>query len=482
MAINMKSKLRHGATKRRSVEAHTPPQSEDGHLALLRFVWGMGRGAETSNLKPQASGLSQLSQNRKAQLEIVALAFMIAGVVTIASAGLLSTGGGAKARSIYEQNFIAAEQKVSEMETFYSTLVNLAARNVLKAEGHNLDDFCPAAVKADDALKDKIRKEIGNQLSANEFYEETKLPLMETASKKGILNIVPAGQASFAVGEGKRYDYQTKVNYDLDKEYYVTDITATVATAGGSVATISAKDASGKETCTHNIPTVPHTFKTETFSCNRGVKSISASTAFFVDNFAVTLKTPYFLKITGLPAEPIKVEKGEIKLSSDGYFSAEIPATVKEIKPNFIVEGLIFNDDPSVKSVEVNKPVKISASFKNAGCGSVEDEFKYQIYTDKNLLAEGKAKGVPPGGTVGISETFTPTKAGTYDIIAKIDPDNKIPESNENDNEKAVSLLVTLPPLKSCSDVGGQCKKSEFCKTGTLNGQCSGSQQVCCNK
>ena len=95
MGINMKSKLRHSAANRR----------------------------------PKTANPNQLSQNTKAQLEIVALAFMVAGVVIVATAGLLSTGGGAKARAAFEQNFIFTEHKLGATETFYSSLVNLAGRN-----------------------------------------------------------------------------------------------------------------------------------------------------------------------------------------------------------------------------------------------------------------------------------------------------------------------------------------------------------------
>ena len=67
--VIMKSKLRHGAL-------------------------GVGRGAETSNLKPQASSLSQLSQNPKADetlwivvgvivlVLIILLAFLLAGKIS----------------------------------------------------------------------------------------------------------------------------------------------------------------------------------------------------------------------------------------------------------------------------------------------------------------------------------------------------------------------------------------------------------------
>ena len=124
-------------------------------------------------------------KNKKAQMEIVALAFLVAGVVTIATAGLLSTSGGAKARAFFEQGFVEADNNINEVETFYSGLINLATRNVLSSENYNLDDFCPASVTVDQNLKDKIIDETERLISHYATYGGINLPHMTTGVRTG---------------------------------------------------------------------------------------------------------------------------------------------------------------------------------------------------------------------------------------------------------------------------------------------------------
>ncbi|HIJ97681.1 TPA: hypothetical protein H1009_01185 [archaeon] len=381
--------------------------------------------------------------NRKAQLEIVALAFLVAGVVTVASAGLISTGGGASSRAIFEQKFIDANSKISEAELFYGGVVNLATRNVLEKEGHDLNDFCPASVKVNDGLKDKIRAETDKLLSDYPDYDEAKLPAMEIEGRKGELAILPVGQTSFSVS-GVPHQYEDEIEYYLKEEVYVTDIIATVVKGAidGNI-DVKAFDSSGKVACRNFITMAKaHEAQTVTFSCNSAVKKVTAYAYTYIDEFSANLKTPSSLRVSGTPAAQITIEEKGLKLGSSGYFATDIPATAKEIKPNFVVENILFNDDSNVKEGNVGQPIKIGTSFKNAACGSVEDEFKYQLYNGTNLIAEGKAKGVPPDGGFGLSETFTPTVARTYLITAKIDPENKIPETSETDNEQIAFLKI----------------------------------------
>lgn len=286
--------------------------------------------------------------NRKAQMEIVALAFLVAGVVTVATAGLLSTGGGAKARAEFEQNFILSAHKIGEVETFYNGLINLAARNVLASEGYNLDDFCPVVVRINESLKRKLIDETDKLVSAYADYDGVPLPHMSAGVRKGELVVVP----------------------------------------------IDSKNPADS-----------------------------------------------YLKISGTPAEGLLVRERGVSISSSGYFSTEIPATIKEIKPNLRVEKIVFNDNPNFKGANAGSQVKIAATLRNSGCGEAKN-FKVQLLNSSGKIAEIPYANLSGGAESSFSQFFVPNLNRTYEIKAKADAASTVSEISELDNELTAYLVV----------------------------------------
>ncbi len=143
-------------------------------------------------------------KNRKAQLEIVALAFLVVGVTASASIGLLGIGGGVTERAEYAKNFLTAASQTDEMETYYAETVDFAARNALEKKGYDLNNFCALGVNADDSLKNEIFNATEELLEKNPTYKEQKLPHMETIDRRrGTLELnVIEGDSALQV-EGK---------------------------------------------------------------------------------------------------------------------------------------------------------------------------------------------------------------------------------------------------------------------------------------
>ncbi len=395
--------------------------------------------------------MAAVLKNRKAQLEIVALAFLVAGVVTVSSAGLLGVGGGAQARSQFAQNFISLESKIGEVEIFYNNMINIAARNALAAKGYDLDNFCAASVKIDDSLKNSIIDESGKLISQYVDYDGSALPKMKTEQKTGILQINKAGGVTITKGEGASYSYQAIVAYDYPAEFYVREITASVTRGGetptGSEIIVSGSSVTGSTVCEHKFSIgwdQSHKKKTETFSCNGKIKTISAYVsdypAHYVDEFVAKTPTLSYLEISGVPAEKILLKEKKMSISSTGFFSTKIPSTVKDSKPNLVVDSIIFNNDPNFKEAKEGDTVNIAAIVKNSGCLQT-GVFKVQILESANVLSE-IGGDFEPGKEFKFSADFTPKSAGTYAIKVKADNENKVSETNENDNEQTASLKV----------------------------------------
>lgn len=105
----------------------------------------------------------------------------------------------------------------------------------------------------------------------------------------------------------------------------------------------------------------------------------------------------------------------------------------------------------TVPAASTNKTININASVKNAGGSTAAaNTVSFTIKNNSNTVVATLTASCPSSAAGATATTgsvsWTPTAAGTYTITAKADSANVVTESNEANNEKAVSFTVTASP------------------------------------
>ncbi|MFY1113205.1 MAG: CARDB domain-containing protein [Methanosarcinaceae archaeon] len=117
----------------------------------------------------------------------------------------------------------------------------------------------------------------------------------------------------------------------------------------------------------------------------------------------------------------------------------------KQTFPDLIIETLTA--DPS--NPKPGDTVTVKAIVKNQGTEkSPETDLEY--YIDETWTGERKIPGIEPGSSSEISFAWIPATEEPVNILAKADAGNQVEESNEENNEKTVSIDVikqTFPDL-----------------------------------
>ncbi|HIK00803.1 TPA: hypothetical protein H1016_04670 [archaeon] len=397
-------------------------------------------------------------KNVRAQIEIVGLALLVAGVTTIASAGLLSVGGGAQARAEFTKNFLLMENTLEGMELFYNDMIEIATHKALEEQGHDMENFCAAAVQPTDSLKNLVIDKAENLVSQYVTYKGQNLPHMRTIDGKvGTLDLKVVDEGTWTKGDEKIYWFEDEVVYEYPKEYYVTEINTNV-TLGGEVfrtdVIAEAFDLAGKKSCEYTFRDIPvHDKRTATFSCEGMVKKIKAHDTGWVnwvDLFEAAIKTPGlgYLEVNGKPAEKMEVQGGGTKISSSGAFSTQIKTTA-DARPDLTVNFVRVKDSSGniITSVEAKQAVTIEAEFANLGCAKVNKNSKVRINAAGSNILDTTTGSFGYTEKRIITATWTPQEAGTPLVSASIDiPDNVVTESNEGNNQKSLSFTVSGAP------------------------------------
>ena len=392
-------------------------------------------------------------RNRKAQLEILALAFLAAGITTVASIGLLSTGGGAKARAEYAQAFLTGTNQFEEMETFYSDTMEFAVRNVLTSNGYDMNNFCAASVKVGTDLETQVIEEGEKLVSDYASYKSQRLPHMKTADGLiGKIDLSAYEEGYLRIGVGEFYLNKDEIVRELPKEYYATTISADVVLggAGRTDIIVVAFDSAGKLSCSYTFKDLgTHQKTSATFSCEGLVKTIKARDTGWtnsVDSFDAEIKSPGlgFLQVEGKPAEVMQVKAGKPEISSGGEFSFIIP-TNADSRPDLFAASLKFKNASGneISGIGINKEIKIEAEFKNLGCVNLKKAPRVIINAGGNVVLDITDGQFSRGEAKIFSASWTPKVPGTALIISAIDlPNNTIVEGNENNNQMLKTISV----------------------------------------
>ncbi|MFC2071058.1 CARDB domain-containing protein, partial [Chloroflexota bacterium] len=119
----------------------------------------------------------------------------------------------------------------------------------------------------------------------------------------------------------------------------------------------------------------------------------------------------------------------------------EKSVTISSITPDLIVENITW--------LPVGPIAGDNATFsfvvKNQGTGTATSSHG-NFYIDNELQRSVSFNEIESGG-ISTTTLSWPIKAGVYTVKLKIDPNNKIIESDENNNEKTVDFIPIIPDL-----------------------------------
>lgn len=201
--------------------------------------------------------LNRTGKNRKAQIEVVALTFLVVGVTAISAFALAGIGNNSRARAEFTRDFLYSANSAEGMELFYSDTVLIAAQNVLEEKGYKMDNFCPLTAIRDSTLKGAIIEKTEGLIGKYSSYKGQDLPHMKTLDgKTGELNLkaVGAGAKSYLQMNGAAAE-----NIEVKTGGVVISSPATFAakikqTAENkpdlTVTSVKIKDSAGKEITT----------------------------------------------------------------------------------------------------------------------------------------------------------------------------------------------------------------------------------------
>ena len=114
-----------------------------------------------------------------------------------------------------------------------------------------------------------------------------------------------------------------------------------------------------------------------------------------------------------------------------------VQLTVIRAKPDLVLKDISLSPMQPV----VDRDVNITVEVKNNGVIDAS-EFNVSLYIDGTLIGTETVSGLVSGGTKEVSFVWTPTSAGNYTLAVQVDPENKVDELNENNNEMSKNVTV----------------------------------------
>lgn len=122
--------------------------------------------------------------------------------------------------------------------------------------------------------------------------------------------------------------------------------------------------------------------------------------------------------------------------ASSGSLRGNDTVTLRVVLPDLLISILAF----SSAAPREGDDVKVTATLKNNGTDAAEG-FLVAFYSDGARFASINGGPLPPGNSTLVVATWKAVK-GTHQIRALADPDNKLVESNEENNALTVPLTV----------------------------------------
>ncbi len=110
--------------------------------------------------------------------------------------------------------------------------------------------------------------------------------------------------------------------------------------------------------------------------------------------------------------------------------------------PDLTVESITVTPEEPV----VNETITITAKIANVGNADA-GAFNVSLYVNNSSIETKMIESLKAGNDTTVSFSWTPTKAGNYTLKVVVDPDNKVSESNEANNEMTKPVTILEKPV-----------------------------------
>ncbi len=240
-----------------------------------------------------------------------------------------------------------------------------------------------------------------------------------------------------------------------DWSTYLRDVSTLVANLNQSTTIIAADNRTGEEFNTTNEADVNY-WASDFIRLNRGayngfVKvefSRYTANASFVPTLIIKRGSSYEEKtislngLTGNVTADLSNADDVVLIVTNAGATGDkrYNVTVTKVDIDLVAGVISFSKD----SVMLNQLARISLQVQNNGTDQLSTTVRF---SDNGVAISGGDVSVvvPAHGTANASITWTPTRAGLHNVSAFVDPDNRIRESNENNNAGNDGFYVASP-------------------------------------
>jgi subtilase family serine protease len=112
---------------------------------------------------------------------------------------------------------------------------------------------------------------------------------------------------------------------------------------------------------------------------------------------------------------------------------------------NLILDLAVTSISPTPSPATLGQTITVSVKVENTGNMNV-GAFDVSLLANGTEVNRTTVSGLAAGANTTLTFSWTPTAVGTYTLTAKVDPDNKIAESNEENNMASTTVEVRAPP------------------------------------
>jgi subtilase family serine protease len=112
---------------------------------------------------------------------------------------------------------------------------------------------------------------------------------------------------------------------------------------------------------------------------------------------------------------------------------------------NLILDLAVTSISPTPSPATLGQTITVSVKVENTGNMNV-GAFDVSLLANGTEVNRTTVSGLAAGANTTLTFSWTPTAVGTYTLTAKVDPDNKIAESNEENNMASTTVEVKAPP------------------------------------
>ncbi|MFO7872347.1 MAG: GLUG motif-containing protein, partial [Candidatus Undinarchaeales archaeon] len=335
---------------------------------------------------------------------------------------------------------------------------------------------CPAKLKsAEDSVELLTASNIDDWADHYGTYEENPIPKLNLESEdSGEFDLTVLDYFGFVKSSTLVENNEIEVYFDEEQnDYFVHTLDAELEVSGTEEESIDlifqGVDSDGNVGCSYSKSIIISNSIPVSFSCDQMIQKVSAEASNSGGSEPVTLEELTvstnlygmgYSEIEGHASEPLKVSGRGIEVSASSAFKERIPAET-DVKPDFSTDYLkvIDSNGNELTECKVNPTegdIIIESRYSNDGCAD-SSSTPYLYINDPSGDPPEIYSGSEPsfhGESVVISHTWTPHVAGIYELTAKIDKDDNIPEEDETNNILSMTFeVIDTSVISTCQDL-----------------------------